>query len=453
MRGVGIGWRPEIAADLLARPSAIDFVEVTAEACAQPHARREAIAIAEVWPIVTHGVKLSLGSADGLDEERARRLASVARDVRSTLVTEHVAFVRGGGREIGHLTHLPMTHEAVRVVAKNVAAARRFLPEVPLLLENVAWSFRWPDEEMDEGAFYTEVARKSGCDLLLDVGNLYANAINSGNDPLAVLDTFPLDRVRMIHIAGGVFEHGFYFDTHAHAIPEAGFALIEAALARVGDVPIVLERDACFPPFAELSSEIERARAIPRGRLSPLRRQDAKIGGSESDPISLAPLRLGGQTNLLADAQAALASLLTSVVTPSAAEVAPFAADGIARARGVLLRKRVDDALPLLPLLSRRADIAALALACVVRTARPATGVAIFDAFAIADAAAEDAAMADDARRDRLLLRARFVRAGRGGILAPRVAPFIGRERTLGGASIWAIKGPGATASVRFAQR
>ncbi len=444
MRGVGIGWRSEIAADLLARPSAIDFVEVTAEACAQPHARREAIAIAEVWPIVTHGVKLSLGSADGLDEERARRLASVARDVHSTVVSEHVAFVRGGGREIGHLTQLPYTREAVRVVAKNVVAARRILPDVPLLLENVAWSFRWPDEELDEGAFYTEIVRQTGCDLLLDVGNLYANAINSGNDPLAVLERFPLDRVRMLHVAGGVFDHGFYFDTHAHAISDAGFALIAETLARVGDVPVVLERDAGFPAFGELGVEIDRVRRISRGAIH---RQDARSakdatrgGGDDASPT-------------LASAQSALATLLTAVVAPSATEAAPFAIDGILRARGVLLRKRVDDALPLLPLLSRRADIGDLALACVTRTARPATGVAIFDAFAIADAAADDAALADDARRDRLLLRARFVRAGRGGILAPRVAPFVGRERTLGGASIWAIKGPGATASVRLARR
>lgn len=443
LRGVGIGWRPEIAADLIARPSAADFVEVTAEACAQPHARREAMAIAEVWPVVTHGVKLSLGSAEGIDAERARRLGKLAREVRSPVVSEHVAFVRAGGREIGHLTQLPMTREVVGVVARNVAAARRELPDVPFLLENVAWTLRWPEDELDEGAFYCAIVEATGCDLLLDVGNLHANAVNAGKDPIAALDAFPLDRVAMLHVAGGVFEHGFYFDTHAHAISDDGFAMIEATLARVGDVPIVLERDAGFPRFDDLAGELARIRSMPRSPSrppSPSRQPTPSPGRSPS-------------SSPLADAQSSLAALLTSSASPSADDVTRFGATAIARARGVLQRKRVDDALPLLPLLARRAEIAPLALACVERAPRPESGVAIADAFAIADVAAADAALADDAKRDRLVLRARFVRTGTGGILRPRVAPFVGRERTLAGESLWAIKGPGTSAPVRLARR
>src|SRR5262245_4800756 len=136
----GIGLRPEIAGDLLGSPGSVDFVEVVAEACfASPAARREAVAVSRVWPVVPHGVKLSLGSAEGIDVDRARRLGALARELRAPAVTEHVAFVRGGGREIGHLTQVPFTREAVRVVAANVARARRALPDVPLLLENAAW--------------------------------------------------------------------------------------------------------------------------------------------------------------------------------------------------------------------------------------------------------------------------------------------------------------------------
>jgi len=142
-RSVGLGWRPELAGDLLQAPEAIGCAEIVAETCfAQPAARREAWAIAEVWPVITHGVKLSLGSAEGIEVERARRLGALARELRSPAISEHVALTRAGGREIGHLTALPYTREAIGVLARNVARARRVLPDVPLLLENIAWSLR-----------------------------------------------------------------------------------------------------------------------------------------------------------------------------------------------------------------------------------------------------------------------------------------------------------------------
>src|SRR5262245_30854742 len=138
--GVGLGWRPELAADLLRAPECLDFVELVAESCmVQQATRREARALAAIWPVVVHGVKLSLGSAEGIDVERARELGRLARELRACAVTEHVAFVRSGGREIGHLTALPYTRAAVDVVTRNVACARRQLPDVPLYLENVAW--------------------------------------------------------------------------------------------------------------------------------------------------------------------------------------------------------------------------------------------------------------------------------------------------------------------------
>lgn len=127
----------------------------------------------------------------------------------------------------------------MRVVAANVGAARRELPDVPLLLENAAFTFEWPDGEMDEAAFYTEIAERTGCDLLLDLGNLHANAVNRGEDPRAVLRAYPLERVGMIHIAGGALEGGFYADTHAHAVPEAVFDLLAEALLRAGATPVL----------------------------------------------------------------------------------------------------------------------------------------------------------------------------------------------------------------------
>ena len=445
---VGLGFRVEVAADLLADPRAVDFVEVVAEGCfASPVTRREAAAIARVWPIVLHGVKLSLGSAEGVDLDRAKRLGALARELASPVVTEHVAFVRAGGREIGHLTQIPFTREAVRVVARNVAAARRHLPDVPFHLENAAWTFRWPDDELDEGAFYTEIAEATGCDLLLDLGNLYANALNAGADPFAVLETYPLERVAMIHLAGGVTEEGFYFDTHAHAVPAPVFELLARVVERAGAVPVVIERDDAFPPFDRLQAELVRAREILRhGRiaeLSPSRRRASSSLPREAEMKDAA--------GAMAHAQAHVAHLLTAMEEPPAGDVRPFGEAAIRRSRGVLQEKRVDDALPILAnLIPHRDTVRPLARACLAHVPRAPAFAGIADAFRIARLAAEDPALAPAARLDLLSLRARFVGSVDDGSLGARVGPFVGRERLPSGKVVWAVKGVGGAAGVRI---
>jgi uncharacterized protein (UPF0276 family) len=260
-RALGLGHRPELASELLLAPGSVDFVEVVAEAClAEGRVRREVRALAELWPVVPHGVKLSLGSAEGIERARAERLGALARELDAPVVSEHVALTRAGGRDIGHLTPVPRTRLAVRVVARNVDQARRALPDVPFLLENVASPFTWPEDELDEPTFYAAIAEATGCELLLDVGNLYANAVNEGLDPLAVVRAFPLERVRMMHLAGGVFEHGFYYDTHAHPVPDAVLDVLGEALSRAPDAAILLERDAGFEVgLGALLDELSRA--------------------------------------------------------------------------------------------------------------------------------------------------------------------------------------------------
>jgi uncharacterized protein (UPF0276 family) len=429
---VGIGWRPEIAADLLARPAAVGFVELTAEGCATGTAMREAGAVAEIWPVVVHGVKSSFGSASGLDGDRVRKLAGVARTVRASVVSEHVAFVRAGDVEIGHLTGLPFTRDAVRVVARNVAEARRALPDVPLLLENVAWGFRWPDDAMDEGDFHAEVAEATGCDLLLDLGNLHANAVNAGRDPAELLARYPLERVAMLHAAGGVLEDGFYFDTHAHPLPDAVLDLLARTLAKTGEVPVVLERDASFPPFDDLAGELARIGATPAG---PARRRPKHTGvAREVEPAA---------RERMAMQQRATATVL---IAPQ-----PPADPDLARARDVLRRKRVDDALPLLPTMTAfGAPAATLAARCLEGAPRPPSMVAVRDALRIADAAEGDPVLRDAARGDALVLRARFVVDG--DVVRARVGPYLRSATTAGGAR-WVVKGPGANATVRIVKR
>ncbi len=434
--GVGVGFRPELSAGLLRAPESVDFLEVVAESLySRGDWLREAMALRAVWPVIPHGVKLSLASAEGVDLERARKLGELARQLRAPMVSEHVALTRAGGREIGHLTAVPFTREAVTVVARNVAATRRLLPDVPFLLENIAWTLRWPGDAMGEGDFHHEVVRATGCGLLLDVANVYANARNSGVAPRALLESFPLDAVAMVHVAGGVLEDGFFFDTHAHAVSSEVMDLVALVLERCGDVPIVLERDGRFPPFEETARELAALRALSGAATVRERVVESQRSDSIDNPLPDGRGSLGAQ-------QVALAEALVGGGAP------PFDPVGVTRTRAVLDEKRIDDALPMLPRLSRHRDeIEAMVRPHVHHWPRPDVLVGPADALRIADLALGQARLAVDARWDRLLLRARFVERGAG--VQPRVGPFVGRER-LEGRTVWAFKGPGASAPVRI---
>ncbi len=422
----------------MAAPATVDFVEIVAETCyTQRATRREACAIREMWPVIPHGVKLSLGSADGVDLDRARRLAVLARELRAPLISEHASFTRASGVDVGHLTQLPRTREAVRVLARNVAEVRRVLPDVPFLLENVAWSFLWPDDEMDEAAFYQEVVRATGCPLLLDIGNLYANALNEGRDPLASLLAYPLEQVAMVHVAGGVMEHGFYFDTHAHPVPAQVLALVGELLARRPDVPVMIERDANID-MQQLTGELQAIRDLRRGGGVPF-----QAPGAAAPPTS-------DRFDRLAAEQGALAAELAGTTAIGTSEISRrIGRDAIARSRGILDRKRIDDALPMLTHLVRTPvatrAVAERALATSQRAPRRAAPT---DAWRIAEAALAEPGLAAAASLDLLLLRARFAGPDREGALKPRTTPFIGFARLDDGRRVRATKGFGALAAV-----
>lgn len=256
--GAGIGYRPKLAAALVRRPGRIDFLEVVAESCRDVAVRREVVALSRVWPVVLHSIGVSPGGAEGVDRARVDWLADLARELGARLVSEHMAFVRAGGREIGHLTELPRTRAAIAVLARNVATIRRRLPDVPFLLENPARAFVWPHHEMSEATFLHEVTMATGCPLLLDVANLHANARNG---EATNLDELPLDRVALVHVAGGSPGGGYHYDTHAHPVAEEVFALA----ARTG-APLLLERDDALDDPEPILAEVDRLRALAGAR-------------------------------------------------------------------------------------------------------------------------------------------------------------------------------------------
>lgn len=262
--GLGLGWRHALAAVPLRRAD-LGFVEVVAEALpacrplppALLAARRRGV------QVVPHGVRLSLGGAERPDPARLAHLADLAVRLGSPLVSEHVAFVRAGGREAGHLLPVPRTRDALDVLVDNVTEAMAGLP-VPLALEPIASLFEWPAPEIDEGAFLTELVDRTGALLLLDVANVWANARNAGADPVRLLDRLPLDRVAYVHVAGGTESGGLYHDTHTHPVQPGVLDLLRRLRERAPIPGVMLERDGRFPPASELDGELDAIAAVAR---------------------------------------------------------------------------------------------------------------------------------------------------------------------------------------------
>jgi uncharacterized protein (UPF0276 family) len=274
--GLGVGWRPELALALDRYPG-LGFVEVIAEdldpwgqvpaAIERLHQRGKTV--------IPHGVTLSLGGAERPDVQRLRNLGQLARRFQAPLVSEHLAFVRAGEIESGHLLPLPRTRDALEVIVENVCQARDALP-VPLALENVACLVEWPAPEMDEADFLTEILERTDVLLLLDVENVYANARNHGYDAVKFLERVPLERLAYVHIAGGFERHGLYHDTHTRPIPPEVFNLLEELCARTAVPGVLLERDDHWPGENELQAELAAIMAaVERGNT---RREGRHVG-------------------------------------------------------------------------------------------------------------------------------------------------------------------------------
>ncbi len=256
--GLGVGWRPELALAISRRKN-LQFVEIIAEHFQS--AREIPPSIEQLRDrgiaVVPHGIRLSLGSAEPPDTNRLSQLEGIAQQFNSPLVSEHLAFVRAGDIESGHLLPVPRTRQMLEIVVENVRRAQDRL-SVPLALENIATHFEWPEAEFDEADFLTEVLERSGALLLLDIENLYANSVNRGFDPVDVLRRMPLERLAYVHIAGGVERDGIYHDTHAHPIPAPVLQLL-SELAGLTQIPgVLLERDEHFPDESEFDAELDR---------------------------------------------------------------------------------------------------------------------------------------------------------------------------------------------------
>jgi uncharacterized protein (UPF0276 family) len=263
--GVGLGFREPFKSDLFLNRQQVDFLEIVAEHYldAPVQKQQELEILAAHFPIIPHAINLSLGSAEGLDTDYLRKLAALIQQINPPWWSEHICFTKAGGVDIGHLSPLPYTKEAVDVLCRNIAEVRRFI-DVPLILENITYMVKLPGAEMTEAQFLAEVVERSDCGLLLDVTNLYTNAVNYKYDVHDFLQELPWERIVQLHFVGGHWHDGVLIDSHSQSTPQEVWQLMDEVVACVPIKGIVLERDENLPPFKEIAGELQTAREIGR---------------------------------------------------------------------------------------------------------------------------------------------------------------------------------------------
>jgi uncharacterized protein len=269
----GLGWRPQLAVGILSNLDRIDVVEVIADDFFTAHRneRRALKTLSTQVPVVLHGVSLGLASSVEVDSERLDRTARLCEEVRPLAWSEHLAFVRGGGIEIGHLAAPPRCDETIEGTIRNLALARNIVGVAPQV-ENVATLIDPPLSRYDEATWVSQIISNSQSNLLLDLHNLHANASNFGFDPIDFISRIPAGRVSAIHLAGGrMIARGSVrrvLDDHLHDVPDPVYVLLEEVGAR-GDsgLTVILERDGDYPSIEILLNQLDRARqALARGR-------------------------------------------------------------------------------------------------------------------------------------------------------------------------------------------
>jgi uncharacterized protein (UPF0276 family) len=218
--------------------------------------------LAERFPITFHGLSLDIGGPDPLDLDLVRSVKDLMNTAEVLIYSEHLTYCAAEGH-LYDLLPIPFTQEAVDYVAQRVKQVQDIIG-APLALENASY-YAQPHTELSEAEFISAVVAESGCDLLLDVNNIYVNSINHCYDPLQFLESLPLDSVRYIHIAGHYSEaDDLKVDTHGTAVIDPVWNLLSEAYQRVGPLPTLLERDFNFPPLQELLLEVGTIRDLQR---------------------------------------------------------------------------------------------------------------------------------------------------------------------------------------------
>lgn len=266
--GFGLGLRPQHYPDVLDRPDnapapRVDWFEVISEnymaAGGRPRARL--CQTRERFPIVMHGVSLSIGSVDPLDRDYLRELKALSDEIDPAWISDHLCWTGVDGVNLHDLLPLPFTEEALDHVVARVDQVQQTLGR-RFALENVSSYVTFAQSDMTEWEFLSALAGRTGCGLILDVNNVYVSAFNHGFDAEDFLAGLPSESVIQLHLAGHEHNATHIIDTHDAPVIDAVWDLYAKTVARFGAVSTMIERDAAIPPFSVLEAELDQARAL-----------------------------------------------------------------------------------------------------------------------------------------------------------------------------------------------
>ncbi|WOJ95511.1 DUF692 domain-containing protein [Congregibacter brevis] len=268
--GAGLGLRRALMGPLLSmEEKTVDFLELAPENWIGVGGRYAdgLDTLGERFPFVMHGLSLDIGGPDPLDMNLLEGVANLVKRFDVPIYSEHLTYCAADGH-LYDLLPIPFTDEAVHYVSERIGVVQDYL-DMPLVLENASY-YAQAHKDLDEAAFINAVVEESGCQLLLDVNNVYVNSVNHGYEPLTFIDALPLDAVRYIHIAGHYDEaDDLKVDTHGADVIDPVWEILDEAYARVGALPTLLERDFNFPEFDTLLGEITQIRNAQHRCLQP----------------------------------------------------------------------------------------------------------------------------------------------------------------------------------------
>lgn len=267
--GFGLGLRVAHYDEILQTDPELDWFEALTENYLVPGGKplHYLDRIRSRYPVVLHGVSLSIGSTDPLDPDYLRQLKALAQRIEPLWISDHLCWTGVDGRNLHDLMPLPYTEEALRHVVSRVGQVQDFLGR-RILLENVSSYVSYTGSRMTEWEFLAEIARRADCLILLDINNIYVSSFNHEFDPVDYLEGIPLDRVQQFHLAGHKNCGEYIIDTHDAPIIDPVWDLYDKAVRRFGPVSAMIERDDNIPPLAELVDELGTARAIAQRALA-----------------------------------------------------------------------------------------------------------------------------------------------------------------------------------------
>lgn len=268
--GFGLGLRSEHYTDLLEGKHQLDWLEIISEnymvAGGKPLYYLDKIR--ERYPLVMHGVSLSIGSVDPLNQKYLNDLKKLTERVKPKWISDHLCWTGTEGINLHDLMPLPYTEEALKHLVKRIGEVQEFLGQ-RILLENVSSYLTYQHSTISEWEFLREVSQQADCLILLDINNIHVSAHNHGFDPSTYLEAMPVDRIQQIHLAGHLNKGDYSIDTHDHEIIDSVWELYAESVRRFGHISTMIERDDDIPPLATLLNELQKAREISASVLTP----------------------------------------------------------------------------------------------------------------------------------------------------------------------------------------